>query len=153
MKRRQFVCMAVSAALLPTVATAQGATLGAALTVHKDPYCGCCEAWGKAFEAAGYRVETQNEQDMDTVKNRLKVPSNVWGCHTAVVDGYYLEGHVPLEAAEKLLKERPSVAGLAVAGMPNGSLGMGSDPAASYDVMAVPKDGSKPYVYMEVRPS
>src|SRR3546814_6496221 len=61
---------------------------------------------------------------MDAVKERLQVPSDVWGCHTAVVDGYYLEGHVPLEAAEKLLKERPPVAGLAVAGMPKGSLGM-----------------------------
>lgn len=149
MNRRQFVCMAISAALLPAAAVAQGATM----VVHKDPYCGCCGAWAKAFEAAGYLVETRNEEDMDAVKERLQVPSDVWGCHTAVVDGYYLEGHVPLEAAEKLLKERPPVAGLAVAGMPKGSLGMGTDPAASYDVMAVPKDGSTPHVYMEVRPS
>lgn len=149
MKRRQFVCMAISAALLPATAIAQDA----AMIVHKDPYCGCCGAWASAFEAAGYRIETRNEDDMDAVKERLQVPSDVWGCHTAVVDGYYLEGHVPLEAAERLRKERPPVAGLAVAGMPKGSLGMGSDPAASYDVMAVPKDGSKPYVYMEVRPS
>tara|TARA_R110002020_G_scaffold69730_9_gene181440 strand:- start:16965 stop:17414 length:450 start_codon:yes stop_codon:yes gene_type:complete len=149
MKRREFVCLAISAALLPATAIAQDA----AIIVHKDAYCGCCGAWASAFEAAGYRVETRNEDDMDAVKERLQVPSDVWGCHTAVVDGYYMEGHVPLEAAEKLLKERPPVAGLAVAGMPKGSLGMGTDPNASYDVMAVPKDGSKPYVYMEVRPS
>lgn len=149
MKRRQFVCMAIAAALLPTATVAQDA----AMIVHKDPYCGCCEAWAKAFDGAGYRVEIRNEEDMDAVKARLAVPSEVWGCHTAVVGGYYLEGHVPLEAAERLLKERPPIAGLAVAGMPKGSLGMGTDPAAAYDVMAVPKDGSKPYVYMEVRPS
>lgn len=149
MKRRQFVSMGIAVALLPRTAVAQGA----AMTVHKDPSCGCCEAWAKAFESAGYRVEIRNEDDMGALKAKLAVPSDIQGCHTAVVDGYYLEGHVPLEAAERLLKERPPVAGLAVAGMPQGSLGMGTDPAASYDVMAVPKDGSKPYVYMEVRPS
>ena len=149
MKRRQFICMVGSAALISVAAFAADATM----IMHKDPYCGCCVAWARAYEDFGYRIDTRNENDMDAVKERLQVPSDVRGCHTAVVDGYYLEGHVPLEAAEKLLKERPPVAGLAVAGMPKGSLGMGTDPAASYDVMAVPKDGSKPYVYMQVRPS
>ena len=82
---------------------------------------------------------------MNAVKAKLKVPSGLHGCHTAVVDGYYLEGHVPLEAALRLLQE-------AVAGMPKGSLGMGTDANASCDVMAVPKDGGRPYVYAAVRP-
>jgi hypothetical protein len=148
MKRRQFICLSVAAAVMPTGAMAQKA----AMTVHKDPYCGCCGAWAKAFSTAGYKIETRDEDDMDAFKSHLKVPEDVRGCHTAVVHGYFLEGHVPLEAADKLLKEGPALAGLAVAGMPAGSLGMGTDPAASYDVMAVPRDGSKPYIYMAVRP-
>ena len=149
MRRRQFIYMAASAAFLSRAAAAEGT----ALVVHKDPYCGCCSAWASAYEAAGFVVTIRNEDDMDTVKSQLKVPNEVHGCHTAIVDGYYLEGHVPLEAAERLLKERPPIAGLAVAGMPKGSLGMGTDPNASYDVMAVPRDGSKPFVYLAVRPS
>jgi hypothetical protein len=149
MKRRQFICLAAAAALVPAAASARDA----AMTVHKDPYCGCCGAWASAYRMAGYKVETRDEEDMDAFKARLKVPKDVQGCHTAVVGGYYLEGHVPLEAAEKLLRERPALAGLAVAGMPKGSLGMGTDPEASYDVMAVPRDGSTPYVYMAVPPS
>lgn len=148
MKRRQFICVAVATAFLPGAALAESV----AITVHKDPNCGCCSAWAKAYAAAGYRVVTRDEIDMDAFKASLNVPADVHGCHTAVADGYYLEGHVPLEAAAKLLKERPSLAGLAVAGMPRGSLGMGNDPAASYDVMAVPRDGSEPYVFMAVRP-
>ncbi|MBO0134654.1 DUF411 domain-containing protein [Agrobacterium burrii] len=149
MRRRQFIFLSAAAVVAPAGAMAQKA----AMTVHKDPYCGCCGAWAKAFGVAGYRVETRDEDDMDAFKARLKVPDEVRGCHTAMMEGYYLEGHVPLEAAERLLKERPALAGLAVAGMPKGSMGMGTDPAASYDVMAVPRDGSNPYVYMAVRPS
>jgi hypothetical protein len=151
MKRRQFICMAAGAAtsgLLPVAAAASEPTM----TVHKDPYCGCCEAWASAFEDAGFAVEVRNEEDMNEVKAKLKVPSGLHGCHTAVVDGYYLEGHVPLEAALRLLQEKPALAGLAVAGMPKGSLGMGTDANASYDVMAVLKNGERPYVYAAVRP-
>ena len=63
------------------------------------------------------------------------------GCHTAMIDGYFLEGHVPLSSVQRLLSERPAIAGLAVPGMPAGSLGMGEDPAARYDVHYVQKDG------------
>jgi hypothetical protein len=87
--------------------------------------------------------------DVDAFK-RLKVPEDIRGCHTAVVHGYYLGAHVPLQAAERLLKQRPALAGLAVAGMPKGSLGMGTAAAASYDIVAVPRDGSNTYVSMSV---
>lgn len=149
MKRRTFLYLLASAASAPRLAFAAMPKI----TVHKDPNCGCCAAWASAFGRAGYDVSTVNETDMDAIKNSLEVPSDLWGCHTAVVEGYYLEGHVPLEAAEKLLRERPPLAGLAVAGMPPGSLGMGDDPGATYDVMAVPRDGSSHYVYLAVRPS
>ncbi len=146
--RRQFICMAASAALVPGAASASMPDM----VVHKDPYCGCCEAWASAFSDAGFAVDLRDEDDMDAVKSKLKVPASIRGCHTATVDGYFLEGHVPLEAAQRLLAEKPSLAGLAVAGMPRGSLGMGTDPGVSYDVMAVPKDAGAPYVYLAVRP-
>lgn len=148
MKRRQFICMAASAVLLPGAAVASMPKL----VVHKDPYCGCCEAWASAFADAGFEVDLRNENDMDAIRARLKIPASIQGCHTATVNGYFLEGHVPLEAAQRLLAEKPALAGLAVADMPKGSLGMGTDPGASYDVMAVPKNGGAPYVYLAVRP-
>ncbi|MDX0494100.1 DUF411 domain-containing protein [Sinorhizobium medicae] len=147
MRRREFICLAAF-----SLVASRAQAVGVVMTVHKDPNCGCCGAWASAYEAAGFTVTTRNEDDMDAVKSRLKVPTSIHGCHTATVQGYYLEGHVPLEAAEKLLKERPPIAGLAVAGMPRGSLGMGDDPGASYDVMAVPRDGGQPFVYVEIRP-
>lgn len=149
MKRRDFICMAAATAvLLPRGAAASEPRM----TVHKDPYCGCCGAWASAFDDAGFAVEVRDEGDMDAVKAKLKVPAGLRGCHTATIGGYYLEGHVPLDAALRLLREKPALAGLAVAGMPKGSLGMGEDANASYDVMAVPTNGGAPYVYASVRP-
>ncbi|MBB4525920.1 hypothetical protein GGE62_006011 [Rhizobium leguminosarum] len=101
---------------------------------------------------AGYSVDLHNTDDLAAVKARLRVPAEMEGCHSAVVEEYYLEGHVPLEAVHRLLRERPPVRGLAVPGMPPGSLGMGVDPAAVYDVYAIPSGTGAPYVFMEVRP-
>lgn len=148
MKRRTFLYLAAAVAAAPGSALTSNYTM----TVHKDAGCACCAAWASAYSKAGYLVRTVNEPDMDAVKAGFEVPSGLWGCHTAKIKGYYLEGHVPLEAAERLLRERPPLAGLAVAGMPSGSLGMGNDPGANYDVIAVPRDGSKPYVYLAVNP-
>ncbi|MQU73572.1 hypothetical protein FB009_12020 [Sinorhizobium medicae] len=149
MKRRAFFCFAIGAALTPRAAAANEPEM----VVHKDPYCGCCEAWASAFADAGFAVDVRDEKDMEAVKKGLKVPPTLQGCHTATVEGYFLEGHVPLDTAFRLLKEKPALAGLAVAGMPKGSLGMGTDPGASYDVMAIPKNGGLPYVYASVRPT
>lgn len=148
MKRRTFLYLAAA------VAAARGSALASnhTMTVHKDAGCACCAAWASAYSKAGYVVSTVNESDMKALKNSLAVPSELRGCHTAEIDGYYLEGHVPLEAAERLLRERPLLAGLAVAGMPAGSLGMGSDRGADYDVIAIARDGSEPYVYFAVQP-
>ena len=148
MKRRTFLHLAAAVAAAPGSALASNYTM----TVHKDAGCACCAAWASAYSKAGYVVSTVNEPDMEAIKKSLAVPSELRGCHTAEIDGYYLEGHVPLEAAERLLRERPPLAGLAVAGMPSGSLGMGSDPGPDYEVIAVPRDGSKPYVYLAVHP-
>lgn len=112
------------------------------MTVWKSPWCGCCEAWSEAMQAAGYTVRTENREDLAPIKEKAGVPAGMEGCHTAMIDGYFLEGHVPLSSVQRLLSERPAVAGLAVPGMPSGSLGMGEDAAARYDVHYVNSNGS-----------
>jgi hypothetical protein len=150
MHRRSFIAMAASA--LALLGGGARAATPVKMTVYKDPNCGCCHEWSKAMASAGFSVDARDTDDLAAVKARLGVPADLEGCHTAVIEEYYLEGHVPLEAVQRLLQERPPVRGLAVPGMPSGSLGMGDDPQASYDVYAIPSGTGAPYVFMEVRP-
>jgi hypothetical protein len=94
------------------------------VTVTKDPNCGCCTGWAEHIEAAGFPVRIVESQNMDAIKQRLGVPPALYSCHTAEVDGYVVEGHVPAAAIQRLLTERPAATGLAVPGMPAGSPGM-----------------------------
>lgn len=149
MRRRDFLCTLASVTVMPAVGTARAA--GEIMVVYKDPDCGCCHVWAEAMKIAGFQVKTEDVIDMDVLKDRYKVPADLRGCHTAVVAGYYLEGHVPLEAVARLMSEKSDLIGLAVPGMPAGSLGMGDDPGASYDVVAVGKDGTS-RVFEKVRP-
>jgi len=90
----------------------------------------------------GYRVEAIDEQDLQPIKAEHQVPPALQSCHTAIVDGYVIEGHVPVEDVNRLLEERPDVLGLAVPGMPVGSPGMEGANPVPYDVMAFQADGS-----------
>ncbi len=149
MNRREFLCALVATGALPVAGAALAA--GESMVVYKDPDCGCCLAWADAMKQAGFAVKAEDVANMEVVKARYDVPADLRGCHTAVVAGYYLEGHVPLEAVTRLLAEKPNLAGLSVPGMPVGSLGMGDDPAASYDVIAINRDGIGT-LYQAVRP-
>lgn len=113
------------AALLTAASTFSHAA-GEAITVYKDPNCGCCAAWVDHLREAGYKVKPVNSEDMGAVKKRLGVPEAMQSCHTSVVDasGQILEGHVPAAALAKLIA-KPSVNGVAVPGMPANSPGMG----------------------------
>ncbi len=94
------------------------------MIVHKSPTCGCCGGWAKRMREAGFVVEEIIEADMKTVKAKFGVPQDMASCHTAELDGYVIEGHVPAQAINQLLKERPKVVGVAAPGMPMGSPGM-----------------------------
>ena len=98
-----------------------------AMTVYKSPTCGCCQKWVEIMEAEGFTVVTEDVVDMSFVKAEHGVQPNLQSCHTAIVDGYVIEGHVPADAIQQLLAERPAVTGLAVPGMPVGSPGMEVD--------------------------
>lgn len=107
------------------------------VTVHKDPNCGCCAAWADHLRAAGFPVKTIETGVVRAVKHRLGVPAELSSCHTAEVEGYAIEGHVPAAEIVRLLREKPSAKGLAVPEMPVGSPGMeveGSEPE-TYDVV------------------
>ena len=97
----------------------------AAMTVYRDPSCGCCEAWAGLARDAGYQVNVIDHPDMAAIKAQYGVPDQLLSCHTTIVGGYAIEGHVPLEDVQRLLREKPaSIRGIAVAGMPLGSPGM-----------------------------
>lgn len=104
------------------------------MTVIKSPYCGCCTEWVKLAQAAGYQVEVVHREDLAPVKQQAGVPEEFGSCHTALVGQYVVEGHVPLEAVDRMLAEKPEIRGLAVPGMPQGSPGMGGEPEA-FDVV------------------
>ncbi len=112
------------AALALSPVAPRTARAGAPMTVFKDPNCGCCAAWVDHVRARGFQAEVRIEPQMARVKARLGVPVDLASCHTATVEGYAIEGHVPAEAIERLLRERPALAGIAVPGMPIGSPGM-----------------------------
>jgi hypothetical protein len=94
------------------------------VTMWKSPQCGCCKGWGVYLQRHGYNVTMIDIDDVDAVKDRLGVPPAVRSCHTAKVGNYVVEGHVPVEAIDKLLAEKPKVTGIASPGMPSGSPGM-----------------------------
>lgn len=112
------------------------------IEVYKTPTCGCCSLWVDHLRANGFEVRTTDLPDVVPVKVKHGVPDGMYSCHTGVVDGYAIEGHVPAAEIQRLLKERPSVAGLAVPGMPIGSPGMEvGTQVQPYDVMAFDKQG------------
>lgn len=118
-----------------------------AMQVYRDPSCSCCHVWNEIVGRAGpIRSTLQNDLNMPLVKRRLGVPADLASCHTATVDGFVIEGHVPVTDIIRLLTERPSgIRGLAVPGMPRGSPGMEQPNGArdAFDVIALHADGSR----------
>lgn len=94
------------------------------LVVHKSEGCACCDGWVRHLRAAGFAVEVREESNMNEIKTRVGVPAGKGSCHTAVVAGYFIEGHVPAQDVQRLLAERPAGKGLVLPGMPLGSPGM-----------------------------
>jgi hypothetical protein len=111
------------------------------ITVYKDPSCGCCKNWIEHLKKHGYAVDAKDTPTKAEVKRTLGVPDAVTSCHTAVVNGYLIEGHVPAADIARLLKQKPKVAGLAVPGMPMGSPGMEGPSKQHYQVLSFDKTG------------
>ena len=94
------------------------------IVVYKDPDCGCCTGWISHMRKAGFKVEAKDVTDLDAVKAAHKVPADLESCHTAIVGGYVVEGHIPPAQVKKLLAEKPKIIGISLPGMPQGSPGM-----------------------------
>jgi len=130
--RRSALWLVGAALIVPkTSAFAQTSSI----LVHKDPNCGCCAGWVQHLKAAGFAVTVKETGNLQVVRKRLRVPADLAACHTAEVDGYVLEGHVPAIAVRRLLEKRPAATGLAVPGMPVGSPGMEGGEPQRYDVV------------------
>lgn len=141
MKNAVLIALALLAAPVPL--GAQDAP--GAIHVVEGQGCECCAKWTEYLQEQGFEVTSEERFGMLLIQHKIAqgVPARLYSCHTAQIDGYFLEGHVPAEDIRRLLDERPDAAGLAVAGMPYGSPGMG--PQASreaYEVLLVRKDGS-----------
>jgi hypothetical protein len=144
---RRALVGAMSAMGLSFSARAQTTAARAKMIVSKDPGCGCCNGWVDHIRAAGFEVEVRDTRELDPVKQRLGVPSELAACHTAETGGYVIEGHVPAAAIRRLLAERPTGNGLAVPGMPIGSPGMevAGQPDEIYDVILFGPAGQRPF--------
>jgi len=130
-----------------SVATALPAAAQSRPEIHvlKDPNCGCCGAWVEVLQSEGFDVTV--EASMGTLLARYKldngIPQEMISCHTGRIEGYMIEGHVPVADIRRLLEERPDAVGLAVPGMPYGSPGMGPESEReAYEVFLIRRDGS-----------
>ena len=142
--RRAFLGLAASQAALALVARralALPVDAPPRLTVYKSPSCGCCTKWVEHLTANGFAVDAKNMDDVSEIKRSLGVPQALWSCHTGVIDGYAIEGHVPAKDIKRLRAQRPKVVGLAVPGMPMGSPGMEGPRKDAYDVIAFDRAG------------
>ena len=136
MNRRRFLA-ASAAVLLAGPAFAAGDVI----EVYKSPTCGCCTKWIEHLRANGFEVKAHDVDDITVSRAKLGVPASLGSCHSARVGGYLIEGHVPAKDIQRLLKERPRAAGLAVPAMPRGSPGMESDIKDAYDVLLFQPNG------------
>jgi hypothetical protein len=144
MKRRFFVQTLASLAGTSLLAPALMAQTRPQVEVWKDPNCGCCKDWVVHMEANGFDVKVHDSGNT-AARKRLGVPDKLGSCHTALVGGYAIEGHVPAREVQRLLKEKPAAVGLSVPGMPVGSPGMDGkiygDRKDPYDVVLISRSG------------
>ena len=122
-------------------APAKKAAASQSIVVYKTATCGCCTKWVDHLKAAGFAPTVHTVQTMAEAPIRKRVPAPLYSCHTATLEGYVVEGHVPADVIQKLLREKPRVEGIAVPGMPAGSPGMESSRPEAYDVVTFDASG------------
>lgn len=130
----------VAAAVVVTAAARPAPAIE--MVVYKSPTCGCCSKWVDYMRKQGFAVTAHDTTGMTTVKHDLGVPDAMSSCHTAMVQGYVIEGHVPAADIQRLLKEHPKIVGLAVPGMVTGSPGMEGGTPEHYKVIAFDAKGN-----------
>ncbi|MER8547893.1 DUF411 domain-containing protein [Mesorhizobium sp. M0598] len=115
--------------------------------MYKNPSCSCCETYAAYLEQNGFKVELKPTNDLSQISAGLGVPAQLQGCHSVVIGDYVVDGFVPVDLVKKMLTERPQITGIAMAGMPMGSPGMGGEKTETWKIYAFTKDGKAPTVY------
>lgn len=123
---------------------------GIVATVYKSPSCSCCEQYSTYLRKEGYSVEVEAIQDMSVIKEQYEIPYELESCHTMEIDGYVVEGHIPEEAVQKLLAEKPDIKGIGMAGMPSGSPGMPGPKTSDFVIYEITHEGTKGNVFMTI---
>jgi hypothetical protein len=136
--------MAIALLLMTLQVHAEPAT---EVTVYKSPTCSCCARWVSYLEENGFKVTAHDTLDLTGIKNENGVPADLSSCHTALVEGYVVEGHVPAATLRKLLSERPALKGIALPHMPESSPGMGSPVPGSLKILGFGAEGTAVDVY------
>lgn len=126
-----------------TADTLDASLRGKKAIVYKSPTCGCCAQYASYLKRQGFIVEVvNNNSEMVKIKNKYKIPAEDQSCHTTVIGDYFIEGHIPVAAINKLLAERPAVAGIALPGMPSGSPGMPGKKTSPFLIDSVDTEGN-----------
>jgi len=113
------------------------------ITVYKSPTCGCCSGWVEYLRDNGFRVETHNTETLTDIKTKFGLTDGrLMSCHTAIIDGYVVEGHVPVGDIQRLINEKPDIVGITAPGMPQMSPGMSSIEPKGYDVLSFDENGN-----------
>lgn len=144
MNRRIFCrCAVLALATLPLPAIAEPIKA----TLYKNPQCTCCEGYAAYLRNNGFEIDVKPTNDLNEISRKAGVPENIQGCHTMFVEGYVVDGHVPVDVVYKLLSERPAIAGITLPGMPLGAPGMNGTKNGTFTIYAVTKDGKPPTIY------
>ena len=152
MKRRTLLQGVMLGAMFP--ASMLQAIAQPLVQVYRNPSCGCCGAWVEHLQDHGFNVQVHQVEDTGEYRQRFKMPDNFASCHTAMVEGYAVEGHVPAREIQRLLKEKPKAIGLAVPDMPMGSPGMEGSRSDAYDVLLIDVAGrARVYAHYPARKS
>lgn len=136
-----WIFLAVAALSSPVMAEPVHATL------FKNPECSCCEGYASYLREHGFVVDVKPTNNLTEISRKAGVPEQFQGCHTMSVNGYVVDGHVPVNIVRKMLTEKPAIAGITLPGMPMGSPGMSGAKTSTFTIYSVTKDGAPPKVY------
>ena len=118
---------------------------GTEIILYKEENCGCCEGHGKALREAGFNVNIKVVESLREIKTKFNIPLNLSSCHTSVIQGYFVEGHVPIDIIEQLIIEKPNVDGIGLTGMPTGTPGMPGLKTEIYEIYSIKNGIIKSY--------
>ena len=139
--------LTAAALMLSAIATPIAAESKVAATLYKNPECTCCEGYAAYLRSNGFDVKVISTHDLSLLKKQHGVAEKFEGCHTTLVGGYVVEGHVPVKTLNKLLTEHPNIKGISLPGMPNGSPGMTGQKSEPFTIYEVGSDPANPRIY------